>query len=86
MKPERDAAARGAVVLAWRNFGTRAFRVDMRGKHAGPLRDAEKLGLCWWPDADRCALLPAAEALAAEYSGDRARPGALGDGNGSDRR
>lgn len=77
MKPERNAAARGAVVLAWRKHRTRAFLVNMKGPNAGPLRDAERLGLCWWPGDDRCALLPAAEALAAEYAG---------DGNGSDGR
>jgi hypothetical protein len=69
MKPDRDAAARGAVVAAYRRYGASAFRVNMKGPHAGPLKDAEALGLAWWPGDDRCALLPAAEALAAEYAG-----------------
>jgi len=69
MKPEQQQAARAVVVVAFRNFGTSAFRVDMRGRHAAPLKDAEKLGLCWWPTDDRCALLPAGAAIAAEYAG-----------------
>ena len=69
MKPEQQQAARAVVVVAWRNFGAAAFRVDLRGRHAGPLRDAEKLGLCWWPGDDRCALLPRGVEVAAEYAG-----------------
>ena len=69
MKPEQQQAARGAVVVAWRNFGTSSFRVDLRGRHAGPLRDAEKLGLAWWPADDRCALTDAGVRTAAEYAG-----------------
>ena len=70
MKPEQQQAARAVTVIVFRNFGTRAFRVDPRGKHHAPLKDAEKLGLCWWPDADRCALLPRGVEVAAEYAGD----------------
>ncbi len=67
VKPENMRMAKGAVVVAWRNYGNRAFRVNLNGKHAQPLRDAEKLGLAWWPKPDRCALTPSGVQLATEY-------------------
>jgi hypothetical protein len=70
MKAEQRRQAEAVTVIVWRNFGNRAFRVDPRGKHAGPLRDAERLGLAWWPGADRCALTPKGAELAAEYRGE----------------
>lgn len=69
MKPEQQQAARAVAVIVFRNFGTRAFRVDPKGKHHAPLKDAEKLGLVWWPGDDRCALLPRGVEVAAEYAG-----------------
>ena len=69
MKPEQQQAARAVVVVAWRNFGNASFRVNPKGKHWQPLKDAERLGLAWWPDADKCALLPAGIEVAAEYAG-----------------
>lgn len=70
MKADDRRAAEAVAVIAWRNFGTRAFRVDLRGRHAGPLKDAERLGLAWWPGADRCALTPKGAEMAAQYRGD----------------
>lgn len=70
MKADQRRQAEAVAVVVWRNFGRHAFRVDMRGKHVGPLKDAERLGLTWWPADDRCALTPRGMALAAEYRGD----------------
>jgi hypothetical protein len=67
MKVEQRRAAEAVTVIAWRNYGNRAFRVNLRGKHAAPLRDAERLGLAWWPAEDRCALTTAGAQLASEY-------------------
>ena len=69
MRPEQQQAARAVVVVAFRNFGTSSFRVDRRGKHWQPLKDAERMGLAWWPGDDRCALLPQGVEVAAEYAG-----------------
>ena len=66
---QQRATALASIVLAHGRYGTKAFRVDRRGDHWQPLHDAAGLGWCWWPGDDRCALLPAAEALAAEYAG-----------------
>lgn len=55
----QQASARAALVAAHRRFGTKAFRVDPRGPNWQPLHDAARWGWCWWPDADRCALLDA---------------------------
>jgi hypothetical protein len=69
MKPEQRQAAQAVVVKVARNFGSRSFRVDPRGPHYAPLKDAERMGLAWWPDDDRCALTLAGVEAAAEYSG-----------------
>jgi hypothetical protein len=69
VRADQRRAAEAVTVIAFRNFGRSAFRVDLRGKHAGPLRDAEKLGLAWWPGKDRCALTDAGVSAAAEYAG-----------------
>jgi len=70
MKADQRRQAEAVTVVVARNFGNRAFRVDLKGRHAKPLRDAERLGLAWWPAADRCALTAAGMALAAEYRGE----------------
>ena len=67
MKVEQKRAAEAVTVIAFRNFGLAAFRVDLRGKHAAPLKDAERLGLAWWPGRDRCALTPRGAELATQY-------------------
>jgi hypothetical protein len=69
MRAEQRRQAEAVTVVAFRNFGNRAFRVDPRGKHWNPLKDAEKLGLAWWPGRDRCALTPQGAELATQYSG-----------------
>lgn len=69
MKPEQKQAARFVVRKVFNHFGTHGFRVDPRGQHWQPLKDAEKLGLAWWPAEDRCALTDAGVRAAAEYSG-----------------
>ena len=70
MKADQRRAAEAVTVIAFRNFGRSAFRVDLRGKHAGPLKDAEKLGLAWWPGRDRCALTTQGAELATQYHGE----------------
>lgn len=70
MKADDRRAAEAVTVVVFKNFGMAAFRVNLRGKHAAPLRDAERLGLAWWPGADRCALTPKGAELAAEYRGE----------------
>ena len=70
MKADERRAAEAVTVIAFRNFGVSAFRVDPRGKHWNPLRAAEQLGLAWWPGRDRCALTPRGAELAAEYRGE----------------
>lgn len=70
MRAENRRQAEAATVVAFRNFGMAAFRVNMRGRHAAPLKDAERLGLAWWPGGDRCALTPRGAELAAEYRGE----------------
>jgi hypothetical protein len=69
MKADERRAAECVVVIAWRNYGNRAFRVNLRGKHAAPLRDAERLGLAWWPATDRCAVTARGAELATQYAG-----------------
>lgn len=72
MKAEQKRAAEAVTVVAWKNFGVSAFRVDPRGKHWNPLHDAERLGLAWWPGRDRCALTPRGAELATQYKGEAA--------------
>jgi hypothetical protein len=70
VRADQRRQAEAVTVVVARNFGNRAFRVDLKGRHAAPLRDAERLGLAWWPADDRCALTPRGMALAAEYRGE----------------
>lgn len=70
MKADQRRQAEAVAVVAFRNYGMAAFRVNLRGKHAAPLKDAERLGLAWWPGDDRCALTPKGAELAAEYRGE----------------
>jgi len=69
MKADQRRAAEAVTVIAARNFGNAAFRVNPHGKHWTPLRDAERLGLAWWPGRDRCALTPRGVELATQYEG-----------------
>jgi hypothetical protein len=39
MKAEQRRQAEAVTVVVFRNFGMAAFRVNMRGKHARPLRE-----------------------------------------------
>jgi|GEM_PF-4547341 len=70
MRAEQRRQAEAVTVIVARNYGNRAFRVDLKGRHARPLKDAERLGLAWWPADDRCALTERGMALAAEYRGE----------------
>jgi hypothetical protein len=56
MNRDRQAAL-AVLLMAYKNFGTRSFLVDPKGKHWQPLRDAERYGWCWF-QGDRCALTP----------------------------
>jgi hypothetical protein len=66
---QKRRQALAAVLGAWRNFGNYAFRVDPRGHHRAPLKWAETLGWCWWPEDDRCALTREGVAEALQYQG-----------------
>lgn len=70
MKAEQRRQAEAVAVIVARNYGMAAFRVDPKGRHWRPLKDAEALGLAWWPGDDRCALTPKGAELAAEYRGE----------------
>jgi hypothetical protein len=69
MRADQRRQAEAVTVIAFRNFGNAAFRVDPRGKHWNPLKDAERLGLAWWPERTRCALTPKGAELATQYAG-----------------
>lgn len=61
--------AEAVVAVAFRNFGTHAFRVDPQGDNAKALKLAEKRGWCWWPGDDRCALTAAGIEQASAHLG-----------------
>jgi hypothetical protein len=70
MKADQRRQAEGAVAVLFRNLGVQAVHVPPRSKLDKPLRDAERLGLTWWPAPDRCALTARGAELAAEYRGE----------------
>jgi hypothetical protein len=70
VKAEQRRQAEGAVAVLFRNLGRHTVHVPPRSRLDKPLRDAERLGLTWWPAPDRCALTDAGAKLAAQYRGE----------------